>query len=172
MLKYLYSFFSLLVLILPGCVCFELERGKQPLPPSVLQTTQPASGPIVPDSSPNQSRVKESETRATLKGRLNLKGSRPLNGHLVLAIALPTNKPTIFILEIDDKKLHLASMTPQGDFIFKDIVPGKYGIMIWNPLTAASISDPKTGKTLFVDILPNQVLDLGLLEIPFVFSSP
>jgi len=161
-----------MVLILPGCVCFELERGKQPLPSSVLQTAQPASGPIVPDSPPNQSRVKDSEGMATLKGRLNLKVSPPLNGHLILAKALPTNNPSIFILEIDDKKLHLASMTPEGDFIFKDIVPGKYGIMIWNPMTAAPISDPKTGKTLFVDVLPNQVHDLGLLEIPFVFSSP
>ena len=52
-----------------------------------------------------------------------------------------------------------------GKFVFEDIKPGKYSIVVWTPMSQTLISDAD-GNTLFVTVEAGKVTDLGNVFVP------
>jgi len=51
-----------------------------------------------------------------------------------------------------------------GEFLFLDVEPGRYGLVLYTPEFSFLVDDPNTAKNFLLDISPNQVLDLGTIE--------
>ena len=51
----------------------------------------------------------------------------------------------------------------EGRFVFKDIPPGRYAIVIWTPFNSFLVRNPATGSELVIDVEPDRVYDVGIL---------
>jgi predicted small lipoprotein YifL len=52
-----------------------------------------------------------------------------------------------------------------GKFVFTDIIPGKYALMIWTSMRAYPIGDTP-GNTITFTVNPDESKDLGMITIP------
>lgn len=60
----------------------------------------------------------------------------------------------------------LAFTDKQGDYIFSDVSPGIYYLVIWSPVNWVPLSDAiGSGKPLQLVLEENQVLDLGTIIV-------
>lgn len=104
--------------------------------------------------------------KAILRGRVIVQ-SNFLLGELYLGKAVPTSDPNVDLIELDEKTSPRAVLNrTTGEFIFMNVEPGKYGLIAWEPMSSILINDPQTGHTLFITLLPNQVVDAGTIFIP------
>jgi len=53
-----------------------------------------------------------------------------------------------------------------GEFYFSDILPGKYALIIWNPISSYIFKDENSGGFLFLDVQAGSTLNLGELRMP------
>ena len=58
-----------------------------------------------------------------------------------------------------------AVQAKDGTFAFDRISPGKYGIVLWSPLSSFLLSDPQTGEIILVEVKEGEVTDLGTIYI-------
>ncbi|MCS7248965.1 MAG: hypothetical protein NZ840_12105 [Anaerolineales bacterium] len=105
--------------------------------------------------------------KSVIRGRIVLKDTSILIGELYLANAVPTSSAEILLLELDRERASKAIIDREtGRFIFLDIEPGVYGIIAWEPLNSFPLSDHREGKTLFIEVEPNEIIDLGDIPVP------
>lgn len=104
--------------------------------------------------------------KAIVRGRI-LTSPTAILGELYLAKAVPTSNPDIDLLELDESQAPRALINRNtGEFAFINVAPGKYGIIAWEPMSSAPISDPMSKETLFIELRAGQVADLGELYFP------
>jgi hypothetical protein len=178
---------SLGIFLLTGCGGRDREmseRTKSPLPTpdivmdvsSPLQTPSPGlPDAAVGGSSPIQTPSLElpdwdaepAPGKAILRGRIEVAQRTVLVGELFLARAMPTSDPEIDMLELDEAKSPRASINRStGEFIFLNVEPGKYGLIVWEPLNSSSVNDPATGETFLIELAADQVTDVSTLYFP------
>lgn len=58
-----------------------------------------------------------------------------------------------------------AIPAPSGEFLFQDVRPGQYGLVLYTPEFSFLVDDPDGAGSLIFDVLPDQVLDLGQIEV-------
>jgi hypothetical protein len=159
----------LVVLLLVACGSEEgevPESTKSPLPTPIAET--PASSPIQTPSAglPNWDADPE-PGKAILRGRIELTQPSALLGELFLAKVVPTSDPNIGLLELDEEAASRASIDRDTwQFIFLNVEPGKYGVIAWEPMNSSPLNDPATGETLMLELLADQVTDVGTLSFP------
>jgi hypothetical protein len=101
-------------------------------------------------------------------GKLLVEGSREayLGANLVLGEVVdadqPGYPPLVGYSEDSDPKAVLAK---NGSFLFVNIPPGKYGIVMTNPLVTNLVEDPKSGETLIIKVEAGKITDLGELFV-------
>jgi hypothetical protein len=88
----------------------------------------------------------------------------PIEGTLFLGeVTLMTNgKPIVPLDRMNDA---YALLGPNGDFVFQNIKPGKYGLIFYTPELNFLIDDPKGNGSLILDINSDEVIDVGKIEI-------
>jgi len=59
-----------------------------------------------------------------------------------------------------------ASQDDEGNFLFKNIEPDKYVIVLYRPTGQEFIEDKETGLPILYEVKENQVLNLGVIEYP------
>lgn len=59
-----------------------------------------------------------------------------------------------------------ATVADNGQFIFKNVPPGRYAIVVWNPFNSFMVRNPATGLELVIDVQPDQVYNVGTLFEP------
>jgi len=102
-----------------------------------------------------------------LRGRIEITSPTVLLGELFLAKAVSTSDPKVDLLELDEANSPRALLNRKtGDFIFLNVEPGKYGLIVWEPMNSAPVNDPSTGETLFIELPPNHIVDVGILYFP------
>lgn len=120
----------------------------------------PVVGPLEWEATPEAG-------KANLRGQLLITEQTALVGELYLAAAVPTSDPDIYLLELDEKNSPRALFDrTTGDFVFLNIEPGKYGLIVWEPMQSAPLADSETGATLYIDLSADQVHDVGTLYFP------
>lgn len=62
-----------------------------------------------------------------------------------------------------------AVTNAQGNFVFTDITPGRYGLMVDTPTGAALLNNPDTGSDLIVEVVAGQTMALGELKYTLPF---
>ena len=94
--------------------------------------------------------------------------SEPYIADLYLGVAIPADQsefdPIIsFSQESDPKAIqNLIS----GEFLFTNISPGTYALVIWTPIGSNIIQEPGSDKFLLIEVMDGELLDLGTIEIP------
>ena len=58
----------------------------------------------------------------------------------------------------------------QGNFVFKDVPPGRYTLWLDTPRGAIMLNDPKSGSNFIIDLQGGQVKSLGELSYDLPFS--
>jgi len=88
----------------------------------------------------------------------------PLEGTVYLGnvVSLDNGRP---IVRLDRKTASFAIPAQDGRFIFGEIKPGKYGLVLDTPDISFLIDNSKDGKSLLFTVEPDQILDLGRIEV-------
>jgi len=53
-----------------------------------------------------------------------------------------------------------------GTFIFPNVPPGTYSIVVWTPAAAHIVPDPATGETWLIEISADTRFDTGQIIVP------
>ncbi|HKZ36802.1 MAG TPA: hypothetical protein VJ184_04065 [Chryseolinea sp.] len=143
-------------------------------PSSVLNENQPAyPAPVNPTETDNfhpdtVTIPKPGSDTGVVTGKILLENSEMpyLNSLLLLGeVSNPDTEgypPLVgFSLETDPK----AIQAKNGLFVFDNIKPGEYGIVLWSPISTFLLSDLQTGDTLFVTVKAGEVSDIGIVYI-------
>ncbi len=139
----------------------------QPVPvvsPLSTQAPSPISTPVV------QQIATPLPGLGGVTGRLiagSATGPAYVGGDIFLGRLVPGSDPraqpvVAFSNDSDPKALVNDS---DGSFIFANIQPGKYALVVWNPTHSFVVEFPK-GSLLEVTVEPNKVTDLGGIVIP------
>lgn len=97
---------------------------------------------------------------------LSEEGFMPLDPHeLILAVIVNNDAGTPMFLRHDEDALR-AETFPTGVFVFHDVPPGRYGLIIGLGITQFPVRTPD-GSELLVDVTPGAVVDLGQVIVQF-----
>jgi hypothetical protein len=105
---------------------------------------------------------------AVITGQLLIggEGGQPFTGVLYLGSTLaasdPSFPPMVAFSEITDPRAVQEAST--GHFMFADVKPGIYALVIWTPVGSTPIED-STGQYLLVEVQAGDVKDLGIIPI-------
>ncbi len=129
-----------------------------------FQTT-PTTGVGIPQSIPTPKK-----DLGVVVGKLltpNVNGA-PYLATIYLAQTLQANQ-TDFppMLAFSEKSNPKATQDSTGQFIFSDVPPGTYALIIWTPISSTPILDPNNTNNYFLfRALAGKVTNLGLIVIP------
>lgn len=94
------------------------------------------------------------------------------NPYLATAIYLgeviePDNPMYPPLISLDDEVNPMATQDKAGNFIFENIKPGNYGLIIWSPFSQTLIEDPnRVGFPLLIEVKEGELVDIGTVIIP------
>jgi len=144
------------------------EEGEATSPPLDTPSGTIAESPIpTPEPGLPEWDAQPAPGTANLRGHIVVADQTILLGELFLAKAVPTDKPEVSLLELDEKTAPRATINrATGEFVFVDIEPGKYGLIVWEPMSSAPVNDPKTGQTLYIELVADEATDIGTLNYP------
>lgn len=94
--------------------------------------------------------------------------SEPYIADLYLGLAIPADQPDFdpiisFSQETDAKAIQNPS---SGEFVFPNISPGIYALVIWTPINSNVIREPGGEKFMLIEVVTGETLNLGTIFIP------
>jgi hypothetical protein len=106
--------------------------------------------------------------KATITGLLLVggEGGDPYMATLYLASTLPASTPDYppMIAFSEKKDQRAIQDVDTGQFLFTDVTPGVYAIIVWTPFGGNPLLD-KSGGTLILTIKSDEIKDLGIIPI-------
>lgn len=92
-------------------------------------------------------------------------GTKPFTGLPVyLGSVLKSEQGKEGLVELDKAKAPHATVDAQGNFVFTDVKPGRYGLMMDTPRGAILLNDPSSGGNFIIEADGGKVKDLGELK--------
>lgn len=70
------------------------------------------------------------------------------------------------VISISTQEDPKAIQAKNGSFLFSDIPPGKYTLVIWTPMSLSVVKDLETSQDILFDVESGETLDLGIILIP------
>ena len=99
-------------------------------------------------------------------GKLFLTNGQPSVGSILYLgeyIGLETSSPVVIL----DPSRHLHTQTgKEGMFCFSKVLPGRYGLIVWNAVESILLSEPATGHSLLIVVKAGETTDVGILYSP------
>lgn len=94
-------------------------------------------------------------------------GGEPYYGSLYLARTIDSDKqgfpPIVAFSEATDPN---AVQDKTGKFLFANVEPGTYALLIWSPVAGTVIQKPDSEDYLLLTVKEGETLDLGIIGIP------
>ncbi len=131
----------------------------------------PLNSPIQPTATPTvqskPSLPEPTEGMAVIGGVIKVEHTeQPMQGvELYLANHIGST-PDTPMYSMDPSSAPHALTDDNGHFVFTDVKPGRYAIVVWNPFNSFLARDPETGLELIIEAAPNQTYDVGTLYEP------
>lgn len=123
-----------------------------------------------PEELPESLEVPEpADGRGVVTGQLLTPGpgGTPYIGALYLANTIPSDQQGFPpIIAFSDQTDPLAVQDRTGRFLFSDVPPGTYALVIWNPVASTVIEEPGTNDYMLFEVTAGEVIDLGVIGIP------
>ena len=99
-------------------------------------------------------------------GRLFLTNGQPSIGSILYLgeyVGLETSSPAVIL----DPSKHPHTQTGEGGiFCFSEVLPGRYGLIVWDAVESILISDPATGHSLLIEVKSGETTDVRALYSP------
>jgi len=160
------GFLGVLLLLLSAC------STDQPTPVAATAAPlaqTPAADTTTATRQPAIVQTPASDQVGTVTGhiiRLPTKGDpEPLAGApLYLGAILKNPDGQDRLVEVSPETSPKTSADDQGRFVFSNIPPGRYGLMLDTPVGTLLLNNPETGGDLIVEVTGGKVLDLGELK--------
>jgi|WetSurMetagenome_2_1015567.scaffolds.fasta_scaffold30466_1 hypothetical protein len=151
----------LLVVIASACGPAPVpEPTKSPLSPvATPQAAQQATLNVepIPTSRPGYGAV---------TGRLvSQETGKPLDNRVVYLGPIVEAADGNFSVASLDKSSPRFSTDGQGGFVFTDVLPGRYGLIMDALMETVLLADLTTGKDIVVVVAPDKTVDLGKIEV-------
>lgn len=90
---------------------------------------------------------------------------KPLAGAPVyLGKILKSQQGAEGMVELAKETAPKATVDAQGQFVFSDVPPGRYGLMLDTPLGAILLNKPVTGEGMIADVGGGKTFDFGELH--------
>jgi len=70
------------------------------------------------------------------------------------------------IVSVDKQNDPVIILQPNGAFVFENVTPGEYGIIFFTPDYSFLLEDKETGESIIVTLAEDELLDIGLHELP------
>jgi hypothetical protein len=104
------------------------------------------------------------ETKGTIVGQLKGKipGTSPEGLVLYLGTLLPLTPGPDYLINLDTKNAPSTQLHADGKFIFSNIAPGQYVLILWTPRDSLFVADPNDPvRELIVSIEPGKITNIG-----------
>jgi len=88
----------------------------------------------------------------------------PLEGVVYLGnvASMDTGKP---VIRLDRETAPFAIPAKSGEFVFQNVIPGEYGLVLYTPDFSFLVDDPQGEGSLIFTVVPDQVLDVGRIKV-------
>lgn len=159
--------FTLLVILLAGC---QREQG------SLVNNSQPGGGDVQPSA--RQTKVVAKPDTAAMTGIVRSTATRPARG-LQTSVWLArvyygegnskesTPPPGGWPFILDTANGPVVQSAEDGFFVFEDIVPGEFVLVLGDPMDQSYIVPNEQDFPRIFSLTAGEVLDIGLLDVPF-----
>jgi hypothetical protein len=100
-----------------------------------------------------------------VRGRLYLQDGQPAVGSILYLgeyVGLDANP----LVVLDVAQHEYTEVGEEGRFCFRAVGSGRYALIVWSAVESALLSDPATGYSLAVEVMPSEVTDVGLIYTP------
>jgi hypothetical protein len=140
------------------------ESYPEPLGSSANNESNPASGnPSSPSAVPTPSSGK-----AVVFGELNISGDTSglsvSNLFLTPLTAGDNSEDFSSVIYVEGIDPSASLDDGNGQFVFADVNPGQYALMIWTSMKAYPLGD-NLGKTIIFTVGPDETKDLGVISV-------
>jgi hypothetical protein len=106
--------------------------------------------------------------KAAVTGQLLVggEGGKPYMATLYLASTIPASTPEYppLISFSEESDLRAVQDVDTGCFLFTDVTPGQYAIIVWTPLGGNPLLN-EDGSTVMLTVSSGEVKDLGIIPI-------
>jgi hypothetical protein len=75
-------------------------------------------------------------------------------------------------VSVDKMTAPRAQFDQEGKFIFTNVPPGKYSLVLDLIISTIVLKDPESGGDLLIDVVEGETVDMGTLVYPDVNVSP
>lgn len=58
-----------------------------------------------------------------------------------------------------------------GEFVFSDVPPGEYALIVWTPIFSMVVLDQETQQEVIFEVQSGETIDLGAISIPWDFAN-
>lgn len=89
----------------------------------------------------------------------------PPESLLYLAPMLYTDKG-LPVVSLDRQRDPFVVLPPNGLFVFENVLPGEYSLVFLTPDYSFLVEQRDTQESLIVTVEPDDIIDLGLIELP------
>lgn len=69
------------------------------------------------------------------------------------------------VVRLERKSAPFATPSAEGWFIFGDVQPGEYGLVVYTPDFSFLVDNPRDAESLIFTVHSEEVLDLGTIEV-------
>lgn len=133
----------------------------QAAPPNTTNATNAAPAAAVPTPSSDQV--------GTVTGKLlnsnNQSAAKPMaKAPIYLGTILKSQTGTEGLVQLVKESAPKAVVDAQGNFVFTNVPPGRYGLMLDTPRGAILLNKPVTGESMVADVKGGQTFDFGELQ--------
>ncbi len=148
------------VVVLMGVMLLVLGCNPSPQVSPLNSPVQPA----VASPEPTYEAPAPASGKGVITGILNIQNTeQPMaNVELYLGTHIGASVDTP-MYSLDPSTAPKAMTDENGRFAFKDVDPGFYVIIIWNPFNSFMVRDASTGAELTINLQADQVFDAGVL---------
>jgi hypothetical protein len=176
--------FLLLTFLISGCSSINenseiMTKDESPFPLSQETLTINESGNLYPvfqtgvESLPEtlEIPVTNSETGIVMGKLLSISNdNKPyINVWLFLGNQIASNediKDAPVLVSISPTSDFHASQALDGGFLFTDVIPGKYSLVLWTPMNTSLLRDEETNIYVSVEVKAGELVNLGSIHLP------
>lgn len=122
--------------------------------------------PIGTTEAPRFDCVPSAASYGSIMGILYLTDHRPAVGSIIYLgeyVGEETGTPMIIV---DPGRSRHTETVEGGAFCFRDVPPGRYGLVVWDAVESVLLADPSTGYSLIVEVRSGNTVDVGKVFSP------
>lgn len=86
------------------------------------------------------------------------------SARIILGTVRATDDGTDTVITMRELSSPQTRTDAQGYFQLDELMPGEYVLILWTPLGTKMLEDPINGSELYIDLMANQVAEVGQLE--------